>query len=468
MELDNLGRLVKVPTNEVPNPHLLPPPSVGMEKQTPDPVKGASTPPEIQERQATSRKEEFELFPSVQPPLMPYLASQDEYGNTAAKHGALFPSVPIEPLVQGAKYWLSENGLRYSLKQTATYVNMTDVMKGDNSLGYYTFDLKAKWAVFNAPAEGAAGWISTQIEAKTGFDSASETQDARKNLGSATDPTGIWSSVNGLRIPELAWQQSLKDGEVVVVAGMINQGNYIDANAYAGSGRGQFINSALIDSMVVPQASYNFGLNLQWQPTEHWYGIFASSVGNSHSGYPPWTQFNWDNWSLVGEGGYISEDFFGLGPGIYRVQPFVGQSNGGSPESGFGLNFQQQLGKNSPFGWFFRYGIGGRERFQSGDEQPNTGSQVGTGFVMQAPLQHIGLVPRLNNDLFGTGFVWSHPNQSTQPIYHSDEYVFETFYTLQFTPFVRLQPDLLVMWNPAHNPDPGPALIAQVQFIVAW
>jgi porin len=466
--LDSMGRLVAIPTNEVSNPALLP--STGLDRQIPMPVPGASTPPEIQERKAASREGQVEprLFPPDQPPLMPYLASQDEFGNTAARPGPLLPTMPVEPWVQGAKYWLSDHGLRYSLKQTVTYATMTDVMKGDNTLGFYTFDFQGKWAVVDAPANGTAGWISTHIEAKSGLGTAGQTQDARHNLGSTTDPTGIWSSVNGLRIPELAWQQSLRNGEVVVVAGMLNQGNYLDANAYAGSGRGQFINSALIDTMVVPLANYNFGLNLQWQPTEHWYGILGNSVGNGHAGSPPWTDFSWENWNLVAEVGYIDSDFLGLGPGIYRVQPFVGQPGGGPVETGFGLNFQQQLGRASPFGWFGRFGTGGKERFSTGEEQPNTGSQVGTGFVMQAPLKYVGLVPRLSNDLFGTGFVWSHSNESSKPIYHPDEYVFETFYTLQLAPMMRLQPDFQVVWNPTHNPDSGPALVGQIQLILAW
>src|SRR5262249_6363615 len=159
----------------------------------------------------------------------------------------------------------------------------------------------------------------------------------------ATDPTSIWSSVNGLRIPELAWQQSLYNGEVVVVGGMLNQANYLDANAYAGTGRGQFMNSALIDSMVVPLANYNLGFNIQWQPTERWYSMLGGSVGNGHAGFPPWTDFSTSNWSLVEEGGYVSPDFLGLGPGIYRVQPFIGQVKGAPTQTGVGFDLQQQL-----------------------------------------------------------------------------------------------------------------------------
>ncbi|HTS53032.1 MAG TPA: carbohydrate porin [Burkholderiales bacterium] len=51
-------------------------------------------------------------------------------------------------------------------------------------------------------------------------------------------------------------------------------------------------------------------------------------------------------------------------------------------------------------------------------------------------------------------------------MYHNDEYVFETFYALQLTPMSRLQPDLQIVWNPAFNPDSGPAVVFQFQFLL--
>ncbi|HEX5222118.1 MAG TPA: carbohydrate porin [Verrucomicrobiae bacterium] len=465
--LDSFGRTLRVSTNEVPEKLL--PKGIGLERQMPTPIHGVSVSHHVLRRADEARDDlAFQFFPSVQPPLMPYLASADEFGNTAVRPGGLLSLMPLEPYVQDGKYWLSGHGFRYSLEQTINFVNMTDVMQGDSALGFYTFDLQAKWAIFDAPHAATAGWISTQIEAKTGLGDNARTQNAQRNLESLTDPTGIWSSHNGFRIPELAWQQSFNDGEVVVVAGVVSQGNYFDGNAYANSGRGQFMNSALIDTMIVPLPDYNFGLNLQWQPNDEWYAIVGGTAGNARAGVSPWTDFDWNNWSAVAEIGYLMKDLFGLGPGVYRVQPFLGQSSGSPVETGIGFNFQQQLGKNSPFGWFGRFGTGGHEHFDGDMQSITVGSQIGTGFVMQAPLKYLGLAPRLSNDVLGLGFVWSHIEESTRTIYHSDEYVLETFYTLQLSPLARLQPDVQILWNPAYSPDAGPAAVFQLQFILSW
>ena len=68
----------------------------------------------------------------------------------------------------------------------------------------------------------------------------------------------------------------------------------------------------------------------------------------------------------------------------------------------------------------------------------------------------------------GVGFVWSQPSATTKTVYHRNEYVMETFNTLQLAPTTRLQADLQVIWNPVYNPNPGPVLVFQIQYIVAW
>jgi len=456
--LDNLGRVVSVPTNEVPSA-LQPPANVGLSRQIPNPTKGASLPPEILQRSRAGTNE-FQFFPTTQTSLMSYLASQDEYGNTAIRPGALFFFAPLEGPVQGAKYWLSEYGFRYSLAQTLTFASMSGVEKGNSDLGYYTFDLKSKWNAFTAPASGTAGWISSQVEAKTGLGSAGGTQSAKSNLGTLTDPTGIWSSVNGVRVPELAWQQSARNGEIVLVAGMVSQRNYLDGNAYADSGRSKFINSALIDSEVLPLAQYNFGLNLQWQPLDEWYAMAGGSVGDAPAGNSPWTDYSSENWSMPFEFGYAPRDFINLGSGVYRIQPFAAGAN---DTTGGGLCFdlQQQLGSDSPFGWFGRYGFGGAK--VTGDAE----NQAGTGFVVEGPFEHL-LLQRTSNDFLGVGFVWSEPDYTTKKVYHENEYVLETVYALQLTPTIKIQPDFQMIWDPAFNKDHDQATVFQIQLVMAW
>jgi porin len=433
-----------------------------LKHQTPDPVKGQKLPEEVRDKLDSMQEDlpAFEWFPAAPPHLMPYLYSQDSLGNTVARPGPLIDIFPLEGPAQGSKTWLSKRGLRYSLAQVFTYSGMTDVMQGDNDLGNYNLDLVAKWAVFDLRGDrGTAGWLSTKIDYQAALGGGE--QSVKANIGSLTNPLAFHSSHSGWRVSELSWQQSFDAGRIVALAGVVNQGNYLDVNGYANTGRGQFVNSALVNSMVLPLPSYNYGLNLQWQPSNDWYGMLGYSVGNANAGEKPGTNFSWEAWSLEWEIGYAPDDFFGLGPGVYRIQPFLARAEG-PVQGGLAFNVEQRLGRNSPFGWFGRFGFGGSQ--VSGGAK----AQVGTGFVMNAPLKYLGWIPPLTNDLLGVAAVWSQPSATTQTVYHDNEYVFETFYTLQLSPASRIQPDLQIVWNPAFNPDPGPAVVFQFQFMLKW
>ena len=459
---DSLGRHVGVSTNEVPS-RLHPPGPSGLVRQIPQLKKGAVVSEPVLDRahQANAGLDDLRFLPPVPPALAPYLMGLDEFGNTAIQPGPLLPVSAFDALVQRPKYWLSDYGLRYSLQQTLTCASMTGVRQGESHLGFYDLDFHGDWAVYSQRSVGMAGWLSAEIEAKSGLNSAGATQSAQANLGTITDPTGIWSSVNGLQVPELAWQQSFRDGELVVVGGVVNQSNYLDANSYAGNGRGEFMNSALINSMVMPLPADNFGLNVQWQPRREFYALCGVGLGNASPGQAPWTDFRWQQWSSIGELGWLPRDVLGLGPGAYRIQPFLAQA-GGPVQPGLCFNLRQQLGANSPLGWFGRFGFGGST------VSAGASAQVGTGLVVQGPLQRATLVPRLKNDLFGIGFVWSQPSASTSTVYHPNEYGLESFYSLQLTPTMVLRPDVQVVWNPAFNPRPGPALVCQLQLAITW
>jgi porin len=459
---DDFGKLVVVPTNAMSS-QFRPPSGISITNQIPSPTPGTPIPEPVQEREQNQRagQDELRFFPPFPPPLAPYLASVDQFGNTALKPGALFPWAPNDVLPQRVKYWASEVGLRYSLQQTVTYVNMTDVMQGDNTLAYYTLAFAAKWAVYNDPPSATAGWLSTQIKVKTGLDDSGNTQSAKSNLGTITDPTGLWSGFNGIAVQELAWQQSFRDGELVFLGGVLNQANYLDVNTYANNGRSQFINSALINSLVMPLPAYNFGVNLQWQFDDLWYVMGCASAGTASGGEAPWTGFSFDHWSAAWELGYMPKNVLGLGPGIYRIQPFAARV-GDALEPGICFNAQQKLGEHTPIGWYGRFGFGG-ESVTAG-----AAAQIGTGFAIRGPLAQLGLAPWRSNDGAGIGFLWSQPSASSATVVHENEFGLEATYVLQLTPMAKLQSDFQVVWDPAYNPGASQAFIFQIQLALAW
>lgn len=47
--------------------------------------------------------------------------------------------------------------------------------------------------------------------------------------------------------------------------------------------------------------------------------------------------------------------------------------------------------------------------------------------------------------------VWSQPDATTQAVYHQNEYVLETFYSMQLLPALKLTPDFQYVEHPAFN-----------------
>ena len=456
---DSLGRTRVVSTNDI-HPALLPPTASGSARQIPTAPKGTPQAEEVSRRIRES-KTGRQWLPTTPPNLPPYLANLDEFGNTAIQQGAVWQADPLSQWVQSGKYALSELGLRYTLYQSLTMVSMTDVPAGSSALQYYTATMLGKWAVTELPEAGRASWLSTEVNVQLGLSPASRTQTPQGNLGSIVNPQATVFGPDGIWISELAWQQSLADGKVVFLAGQVDQSNYIDANTYANNSQGQFLNSAFVNSDVIPFSFNNLGLNLQYQPNANWYLLFGTGALAQGPGHTPFDHLSFQNWSYLLELGVTPSNFLGLGPGAYRLQPFVATVLGRT-QAGVGLNFQQQLGTNSPFAWFGRFGVGGSDVALDG-----ASAQIATGFSMQAPLKNAGIFPRLSNDYFGVAAVWSKPSETIQPTAHANEYGLETMYVLQLTPLASIQPDFQVIWNPA-NSTAERNFVFQLQLNLTW
>ena len=103
---DDFGTLVVVPTNAMSS-QFRPPSGISMTNQVPSPTPGTPIPGPVREREQNQRagQDELRFFPPFPPPLAPYLASVDQFGNTALKPGALVPWAPNDVLPQRVKYW---------------------------------------------------------------------------------------------------------------------------------------------------------------------------------------------------------------------------------------------------------------------------------------------------------------------------------------------------------------------------
>jgi hypothetical protein len=120
--LDRFGRVVEVPTNEVPS-ELRPTTGLGLDRQIPNPTAGSSMPLELLQR-LSKNTNGFQFFSAVPPQLMPYLASQDEWQHGHPARRTLF----ICPAGwAGARWKILAFRIRFSLlAATDVYIRQHD------------------------------------------------------------------------------------------------------------------------------------------------------------------------------------------------------------------------------------------------------------------------------------------------------------------------------------------------------
>jgi carbohydrate-selective porin OprB len=237
---------------------------------------------------------------------------------------------------------------------------------------------------------------------------------------------------------------------------MINQTNPFDYNRYSNTRFGQMNNSAFANSKVFALPANDLGVTVQWQPANWWYAMIAVSANNTPSGRAPWLDLEADSMSYLGEFGLIGEDVVGLGPGVLRLQPFYA-TNGGPSGGGFSINFEQAIGRESPWAMWGRFGVC--------DE--SVASIGGASAQASLGIAAIGLFASASgtgkNDYLGLGAGWTR-----SPDGEIDEYVAELSYTMDLTPTLALQPDVQWVIDSRDQPAGTNSVVFQLELIMRW
>ncbi|MBM4113223.1 MAG: carbohydrate porin [Phycisphaerae bacterium] len=402
-------------------------------------------------------------WPPPRPRLAPYLSTLNLWGGGILQPGALVASDPLSSTAASIKSELARVGINYALYQSFQMAAMSDRIQGDAVISAYSFEMLGSLSLFHLDALGGTdAWIAAEFDGGQGLGIDWTTQSPDTNIGAMTATDYVWWA-DDIFISQLSWAQSFLDGRLVVIAGVVDQTNYFDTNAYANSGFGQLQNRAFVESQVLPDPAGTLGFNIQWQPVDCFYLL----VGASANRYDGSEAFNSDlsprDLSALAEIGFVVPDVAGLGPGTYRIQPFV-VSIDGDMGGGVGFNFQQQLGAKSPLGLFGRFGIGTETTAASNGA--GAVAQASGGLALLSPFADKGPFSAANNDYAAIAFKWTRAPSSPFNI-HDDEFALEATYAMQLTPTAVLQPDLQLVWDPASSPRDF-AVVFQLSINLRW
>lgn len=442
--------------------------------QIPTHKRGSILDDRVLERQKAAHVEEWDrhtkiskpcvpvLFPANQPPMGKSLATIDQFGNTAIQPGAILKKGPITDLNQKIKYYLSNYGFDYSLHMAHVLASMDNRVAGTPSFQQYaTSVLEFRWNLLKTGCDGT--WLNFEMDSSYGLGERSKRQASLQNAtGTAANPNNGVFSPNGSYVVELALMQSFNKGQGVFIFGMVDRTNYFDTNAYSNTEYGQFMNTALCNSMVLPLSFSNLGGILQYQLNDAWYMMFSIESTNTQMSHDPFNNLSMDDVSYLAEFGWSDPHALGLGRGTYRIQPFLATVEG-ETQPGIGLNFTQDLG-NSPWAIFGRLGVGGNKVTTLRGAQ----AQFAGGVALKRPLALLGILSENSNNFLGVSGIWTKTPGPSQAAGGRDETGIEITYSIQVSPSVIIQPDFQIFFNPANNSSQNVASIFQLQVSSSW
>lgn len=401
----------------------------------------------------------WRFFPSAPPRYMPYLDSIFVPGNTCAEPCDIIPEDSISTAAQRTKAALSRIGLQYNLTLSANYTGLPQRLSG-RQRDFMAFNNMANvvWFLAKDCDDSQGVFLSLEADWGQGVNYSERSRSAQRSIGSLSNPQGCSRGGKGVFIPNLALGYSGFDGHWLGMVGTIDTTDFLDQNAYSASWSGNLMNESFNFNPCLPLEWSNWGYLTAWQPTKNFYTMYATTGCNGEINHNPFPFISSRAWVHIGELGLITEDFLGLGPGLYRFQ-YTTTRYKGETGSGAAINFQQKLGKDSRLGFFTRCGVM--------DEDAATVNDVRAcatfGFVLQAPFRARGWGSRANSDQVALGFLWERAARSAKPYTHKDEYGVELSAVMQITPTFFIQPDVQYIFNPVYESRHDGTLVLQVQ-----
>lgn len=401
------------------------------------------------------------LFPSQPQKLMPYLDSVFILGNKCKEPGALIERDALSDAAQRVKSAASQVGINYDLTLSFNYVGISPG-PGSNRRDFMAFNssLWGSWTLARNASGSQGVFLMMELDYGQGMNFNEVKSNVAGSIGSISNPQSSNRGGNGAYIPHLSLGYSGFDGKWVIMVGTMDLSNIFDQNAYSASWNGDLMNESFNFSPTLPLTFGGFGYVTAWQPCKSFYLMNASTSTSAKLNHNPFDELSSDAWTNITELGFIFENSLGLGAGTYRLQYAYTHLEIGNGSS-VGINIQQQLGHNSPLGFFTRWGLSNQDAASyTGVEQALT-----AGIVLQAPFRSKGWGSSSNNEQIALGFLWEKAADSEKPIHNSSEYGIELSAVIQMTPTFFLQPDIQYIINPIHAGEHNGEWVLQLQGI---
>lgn len=378
--------------------------------------------------------------------VLEWMAWATMAGTDQVERRLSFDALPGDPLIPGdpfKKYFAWKDSLKkeYGLSFGSDYI--TAYMKasespGEDSAFSGAFRFYGVWET-SSDGHGNSGALIWKIEHRHAFGSYIPAAD----LGFAIGYAGLLHltlSDQRARLSNLYWRQRMKGGDLVLLAGWLDTGDYVDVYMLASPWTDFFNYVFSTGSAAMPVPNEGLGLAIGGYLNNNFYMIagFADSNSDPHKPADAFDTFFDDReyfshfefgWNATRETAFLNNVHLTLWHADERVAA-------GTP-NGWGANLSWSKSVKDHWIPFLRtaYAKDGGAILQK---------SISTGISYQSVL---------GGNRIGVGFNWGEPSESTWEPGLKDQTSVELYYRIQLFKELAITPDLQYVKNPALNPN---------------
>jgi len=356
-----------------------------------------------------------------------------------------FDALPGDPLISGEHFknytaWKNrvkkEHGLSFGSDYITAYMKASDSLGEDSAFGG-AFRFYGFWEA-SRDGHGNSGALIWKVEYRHAYGSYIPPADLGFEIGYA----GLLHSTlsdQRARLSNLYWRQRMKGGDLVLLAGWLDTGDYVDVYMLASPWTGFFNLAFSTGSAAMPVPNEGLGLALGGYLSDSLYLIagFADSNSDPHKPGDAFDTFFDDHeyfshiefgWNATRKTAFLNNVHLTLWHADERVVA-------GTPD-GWGANISWSKSIKNHWIPFIRAGY-------ADDGGAILQKSFSLGFAYE---------PVLAGNQLGIAYNRGEPNESTFEPGLRDQSSVELYYRIQLFKELAITPDLQYIKNPALNP----------------
>jgi len=375
--------------------------------------------------------------------VLEWIAWATMAGTDQVERRLSFDALPGDPLISGEHFrnytaWKNrikkENGLSFGSDYISAYMKASD-SPGQDSAFSAAFRIYGVWEA-SRDGHGNSGALIWKVEHRHAFGSYIPPADLGFEIGYA----GLLHSTlsdQRARLSNLYWRQRMKGGALVLFAGWVDTGDYVDVYMLASPWTSFFNLAFSTGSAAMPVPNEGLGLALGGYFSDSLYLIAGFADSNSHNPGDAFDTFFDDReyfshiefgWNATRKTAFLNNAHLTLWHADERVAA--------GTAGGWGANISWSKSVKDHWIPFIRAGY-------ADDGGAILEKSFSTGFAYQT-------VPGGNQ--LGIGYNWGEPSASTFEPGLRDQSSVELYYRIQLFKELAITPDLQYIKNPALNP----------------